>query len=107
MSLGENGTEQFVLTTRVNGKVIGTKPIHDPFHTTRIKMRGFRHAWNALTKGIEVHVSLDGSAGAQRAIMMLDPKVLDQETSNILNERAGQRDRTDGTVGFYVADSHA
>lgn len=100
MYLGEEGTEQFELTTRVNGKEIGRKKVHDPFHHTRVVMRGWKHAWNALTKGIEVNVSLDGSEGAQRAIMTLDPHALTEETRNILIERAEQR-KNSTAMGFY------
>lgn len=109
MHLGEDGTEQFELTTRVNGEVIYKRKIHDPFHCTRVVMKGWKHAWSALTKGIEVQVSVDGSEGAQRAIMTLDPYALDQETRNILIERAEQRQRNSdaGVVGYYAENSHA
>jgi hypothetical protein len=109
MYLGEEGTEQFELTTRVNGVEIRRLKIHDPFHCTRVVMRGWKHAWNALTKGIEVQVSVNGSEGAQRAIMTLDPHALTQETRNILIERVEQRERNGdaGTVGYYVESSHA
>ena len=109
MGLGEINTEQFELVTRVNGAEIKRQKIHDPFHRTRVVMRGWKHAWNALTKGIEVQVSLDGSEGAMRAIMTLDPYALDQETRNILIERSEQRKANDdaGVSGYYAETNHA
>jgi len=87
MHLGETGTEQFTVTTRVDGKLIGQHSVHDPFIRTTVTLRGLRHAWRALF-GFKVQVSLDASEGAQRAIMTLDPYKLAKETELILAARA-------------------
>jgi hypothetical protein len=61
--LGEEGTEQFTVTTRVNQKLIRMQSIHDPFVRTKVTLKGFKHAWNALFGGLAVEVSVDGSPG--------------------------------------------
>jgi hypothetical protein len=103
MHLGEDGTEQFTIITRVNDKMIDSRPIHDPFHCTRVKLRGFRHAWNALTRGIDVQVSVNGSHGAQAAIMCLDPQRLREETNIFLERQAQRREENTaaGLIGYY------
>lgn len=103
-NIGEEGTEQFTVTTRVNEKLIGQQEIHDPFVRTVVKLRGWGHAWRALFGGIKVQVSVDGTHGAQRAIMTLDPRVLQEDTEQFLREMATSRERntTEGTVGYFV-----
>ena len=90
--LGEEGTEQFTVTTLVNGEKIGEQSIHDPFIRSTVGLRGLRHAWNALTRGIKVQVSVNATEGAQRAIMMLDPIRLREETEQILAARERSRE---------------
>src|SRR6476620_10070821 len=80
VQLGETGTEQFEVKCRVNGEIVGDQKIHDPFIRTTVKLRGFRHAWNAIFGGIKIEIALDASEGAQRAIMTLNPIQLAQET---------------------------
>jgi hypothetical protein len=105
MSLGENGTEQFTISTRVNGELIKAQPIHDPFHRTSVHLRGIKHAWTALTKGIRVEVAVDGSHGAVQAVMTLDPRKLEEATQIFLEQQAQRRQANDaaGVVGYYAA----
>jgi len=95
--LGEDGTEQFTVTTRVDGKTIKEQPIHDPFIHNRTVVRISR--WD-LFKGmfrrqfeVKVEVSVRGSEGALRAIMMLDPVALKTESEEILVGRRRNRER--------------
>ena len=60
-------------------------------------MKGWKHAWNALTGGIKVEVTVDGSQGAQRAIMTLDPHALAADSVRIAEER--ERAREAGSDG--------
>lgn len=107
--IGDEGTEQFRITTSLNNEQIRTTAIHDPFATTVITTVLSR--WEAF-KGIfkkrvlQYQVSLDGSEGAIRAIMMLDPVALAEETAEILEERRQSRERN----GYYeglVAQANA
>lgn len=94
--LGENGTEQFVIKTRVDGRVIKEQPIHDPFlHSKTVVGISRWDLFKALFKKqfeVTVEISVRGSEGIQRAIMMLDPKQLEAETAAILDERRRSRD---------------
>jgi hypothetical protein len=107
MMLGEEGTEQFTVTTRVNGELIKAQPIHDPFVRTRVTLKGWGHAWRALFGGICVQVAVDGSHGAQAAIMTLDPKRLDEETQIFIERQVMRRAENDaaGVIGYY-AEKH-
>lgn len=89
--LGEEGTEQFTAETWVNGKQIGFQKIHDPFAHTVVKI-GWRECLVGLFRGLKVEVGIRGSEGAQRAIMTLNPKVLEFETAQILEERRRNRE---------------
>jgi hypothetical protein len=91
MHLGEEGTEQFTVTTRLDGKQIGQQEIHDPFIRTSVRLRGFRHAWNALTKGLNIQVAVNGTHGAMRAVMTLDPYKLQDDTEDFLRDMAMRR----------------
>ncbi len=90
--LGEDGTEQFSVTTRANGEVIGDQKIHDPFIRTTVKLRGWKWAWKALFGGISVQVSVDGTEGASRAVMTLNPHSLSAETAEIMESRRLSRE---------------
>jgi hypothetical protein len=109
MHLGEENTEQFTVTTRVNEKLIKAQKIHDPFIRCTTTLRGFRHAWNALTKGITVTVAVDGSHGAMSAIMTLDPTRLEEDTQIFLERQAQRRTENDqdGIMGYCAAESKA
>jgi hypothetical protein len=85
--LGEDGTEQFTVETRVNGELIRHQEIHDPFICNTTVIYGLRAAWVALVRGIRVEVVVRGSEGAQRAVMTLDPKKLRVDTEEILEAR--------------------
>lgn len=104
-NLGEEGTEQFSIATRVNGKLIADQKIHDPFIRTTVRLRGLRHAWNALFGGIEVWVAVDGTHGANRAVMTLDPRELMSNTEDFLASCHESRSQS-GVMGFY-SDSKA
>ena len=89
--LGEEGTEQFTVTTRVNGEQIGHQKIHDPFIHCTVRLRGFRHFWNALTRGIKVEVSVDASPAASRHIMCMNPYELQAESEVMIAQREATR----------------
>ena len=107
MILGEQGTEQFTVTTRVDGKTIKLQAIHDPFisNTTMVGISRWGHflaIFRPTHTRIEVIVS--GSFGAQRAIMMLDPKQLKLDSEEILDQRRVSREESacsGNTIGFH------
>lgn len=96
--LGEEGTEQFRVTTYANGAKIGDQKIHDPFIRSTTTLRGFGWAWRALF-GIKVQVCVNGSDGASRAIMTLNPHELEAETREIQESR-----KRDSEMRSYVHD---
>src|ERR1700730_6087564 len=96
--LGETGTEQFTITVKQDGKLIREQPLHDPFLWNRTTICMSR--W-ALFKAMfrkqfttTVEVSVRGSEGIMRAIMMLDPKALEAETAAILEDRRLSRENS-------------
>jgi hypothetical protein len=94
--LGENGTEQFLIKTRVDGKLIREQPIHDPFlHNKTVVGISRWDLFRAMFKKqfvVKVEVSVEGTQGVQRAIMMLDPATLQAETDAILADRKLSRE---------------
>jgi hypothetical protein len=107
MMLGETGTEQFTITTRVDGKVIREQPLHDPFLHNKTVVGISR--WD-LFKGmfrkqfeVKVEMSVCGSAAMQRTIMMLDPHKLAEETTAILESRRLSREANAGDNHCYEA----
>lgn len=104
-NIGEEGTEQFTVTTRVNGKQVREQEIHDPFIRCSVTLKGFGHAWRALFGGIKVQVAVDGTHGAMRAIMTLDPNQLQADTEQYLGDMAVSRQNNAaiGVVGYYKA----
>jgi hypothetical protein len=109
MNIGEEGTEQFTVETKLNGKQIGFQKIHDPFIHTTIKLKGLRHAWDVLVHGLTINVNTDGSHGAIRAVMTLDPAKLASDTEEFLREMARRREENDanGVVGYYAVTTKA
>ena len=103
-NIGEEGTEQFTVTARVNEKLIAEQKIHDPFIHSTVTLKGFGHAWRALFGGIKVQVAVDATHGAMRAIMTLDPRVLQEDHDQFLRDMATSRERNaaDGVVGYHV-----
>lgn len=105
--LGEEGTEQFTVTTHHDGNMIAAKHIHDPFITCTTLIRISR--WDLLKAlfkrqyetRIQVHVS--ATEGAQRAIMTMNPEALEMDTKEIIEQRKISRE-TSPTIGYYVAD---
>ena len=89
--LGEEGTEQFTVETRVDGTTIRVQPIHDPFIncTTVTRLGAFQCLKAFFGRGVAIRteVIVRGSEAAQRAIMTLDPEQLTRETEQILEER--------------------
>lgn len=92
MQLGEEGTEQFAIQTKVNRETIKVQKIHDPF--IRNKTAVVLSRWSCLlglfqraSRTVCIEVIVRGSEGAQRAIMMLDPKQLSLDTNKIQHER--------------------
>lgn len=86
--LGDTGTEQFVVTTTQDGKLVAEQRIHDPFihSTTTIAISRwdlFKAMFRRQFK-IKLCVSVSGSAGAQQAIMTLDPADLEMRTAQML-----------------------
>jgi hypothetical protein len=107
--LGESQTEQFTIRTRVDGKIIREQKIHDPFlHSKTIVGISRWDLFCAIFKRqfeIKVEISVEGSQGVQRAIMMLDPVKLEAETQTILEERRKSREQNAGNNHCYVAAS--
>lgn len=102
--IGEEGTEQFSVETVVDGKTIKVQPIHDPFIRATAVTRVSR--WDCfvgifIPLEIRTQVVVNGSEGAQRAIMTLDPKQLAEDTEDILRERKQSRESS-GTVGYFL-----
>lgn len=94
--IGEEGTEQFTVETRVNGDLIRNQPIHDPFIRSRVthtwnRWHCFLGLFNSARRQVVVQVQVDGSEGANRAIMTMDPVALQEDTKQILLARADRR----------------
>lgn len=106
MWLGESGIEQFEVETLLNGKRIGLQSVHDPFIRTTVKLRGFKHAWNALFGGLKIQLRLNATPGAQRVIMMLDPEVMQAETESILKAAKLSRERAGNYDGWQEAKTN-
>lgn len=104
--LGENGTEQFTITTKVDGQVIGTQRIHDPFlcNKTIIKMTFSEWVRLLFKREIKVEISVEGTQGIQRAIMMLDPVELEKETMSILEDRRKSRESQTDNNCYLIGD---
>jgi hypothetical protein len=105
--LGETGTEQFTIETRQDGKLIRSRAIHDPFlhNTTTIAISRW-DLFKALFRKqfiTKIEVSVRGSEGVQRAIMMLDPQALAAETKAILEDRARSRENNAGNNHCFTA----
>ena len=104
--LGELGMEQFEITIRRDEKEVSKLRIHDPFIRTSIRIGISR--WD-LFKALfrkqfetKITVSVDGTDGMVRTIMMLDPEVIAKETEKMQRERAERRANS-ATIG-YVAE---
>jgi hypothetical protein len=82
--LGEQGTEQFTVETKLDGKVIGKQQIHDPFIHNKTVFTLDR--WSAFKQflrptPIKVEVTVRGSHAAQRRIMTMDPEEMQRENA--------------------------
>lgn len=101
--LGEPNTEQFTVTTYLDEKRLNEQAVHDPFARTTVVISRWdllKAAWRGKLK---VQVRVDGSQGAQRAIMTLNPYQLEKDTSEILDERRRSRESS-ATVGYCVGE---
>jgi hypothetical protein len=96
MGVGENGTEQFTIKTRVDGKVIKEQPLHDPFLHNRTVVGISRwDLFKAMFRKqftVTVEISVSGTEGVQRLIMTMDPKAVQAETDQILEQRRLSRE---------------
>jgi hypothetical protein len=105
--LGENGTEQFTIMTRVDGKLIKEQPIHDPFLFNKTVVGISRwDLFKAMFRRqfeVKVEISVHGTEGIQRAIMMLEPEKLEAETKLILEERRLSRENSSGNEHCYTS----
>ena len=103
--LGETGTEQFTITTRVDGKLVKEQPIHDPFlHNKTVVSISRWDLFKALFRRqfeVKVEISVRGTEGVQRAVMMLDPAKLEAETKLMLEERRLSRESNSGNNHCY------
>lgn len=94
--LGENGTEQFTITTRRDGELIREQKIHDPFLNSKTTVAMSR--WELFKAMfckqfiVTIDTSVRGTEGIIRAIMMLDPAELERETAKMLEERRLSRE---------------
>ena len=103
--LGEQGTEQFTIITRQDGKIIREQKIHDPFLWCKTTIGISR--WDLLkamfrkqfTTTVEVQVR--GTEGVMRAIMTLDPAALDRETETMLAARKLSREKRSNSGNCY------
>lgn len=101
--LGEDGTEQFKIKTRVDGALIKEQLLHDPFLHSKTVVGISR--WDLLKAvfrkqfSVTVEMSVSGSEGVQRAIMMLDPVLLAKETETMLEDRRISRE-INGSMGI-------
>ena len=105
-NIGEEGTEQFTVSTRVNGEKVAEQKIHDPFIHSTVKhtLSRWEHFKQVFApKVITVQIAVDGSHGAMRAIMTLDPIRLQQDSEEWLRDMATCRERNsaEGVVGYY------
>jgi len=103
--LGKTGTEQFTIETRQDGKLIRSQAIHDPFLHNKTTIAISR--WD-LFKALfrrqfitTIEVSVRGTEGVQRAVMMLDPVKLEAETKLLLEERRLSRESNSGSNHCY------
>jgi hypothetical protein len=102
--LGDEGTEQFTVETILDGESIGVQKIHDPFIFNETVIMLSR--WDCFLsifrrRRICVEVHIQGSLGAQRAIMTLDPERMARDTEEILEQRRLSRENSVG--GFCYA----
>jgi hypothetical protein len=107
--LGENGTEQFTITVKQDGKLIREQKLHDPFlwNSTTIALSRW-DLFKALFRKqfvTTVEVKVDGTQGVVRAVMMLDPERLQAETEKILADRARNRESNSGETHGFIAEA--
>lgn len=106
--LGETGTEQFTITTRVDGKVIREQLIHDPFlHNKTVVSISRWDLFKALFRrqfSTTVEVAVRGTEGVMRAVMCLDTVALAAETAKMLEERRKSREENAGNNHCYSAN---
>ena len=105
--LGENGREQFVVTTYQDGKRIAEQKIHVPFIRCTVTICISR--WDLFKAMLrkqfqtKINVCVDASEGMVRTIMMLDPDSVDRETMAILDARRKSREDGAAANNCYIA----
>src|ERR1017187_8897174 len=96
MMLGENGTEQFAITTRVDGKLVREQKLHDPFlHSKTVLCISRWDLFKAMFRkqyAVTVETFGSGTEGVMRAIMTLDTEALNNETATMLEDRRRSRE---------------
>jgi hypothetical protein len=105
--LGESGTEQFTLRTRVDGRLIREQAIHDPFlHNKTVVGISRWDLFKAMFRKqytVTVETSVSGTEGVQRAIMTLDTDALARETAIMLEDRRKSRESSSGSNHCYTS----
>jgi hypothetical protein len=89
--VGDPGTEQWTITVKRDGVLVGEQKLHDPFlhNTTTIAISRW-DLFKALFRKqflTKIEVSLRATEGMQRRIMMMDPHEVAAESEAILEER--------------------
>jgi len=64
--------KQFTYSIELNGERLSGSEIDDPFIHSTVHLRGFRHAWNALTKGITIRFNVGGTRKAIANVFAAD-----------------------------------
>lgn len=94
--LGEEGTEQFTVTTKLNGRVIGEQKIHDPFIHSTLVIGWLDMVRCLLTAKCRVEVSVRGTQSVQARIMTLDPEDLQREEAEREEYARARRSQASG-----------
>jgi hypothetical protein len=106
--LGETGTEQFTIRTRVDGRLIREQAIHDPFlHNKTVIGISRWDLFKAMFRKeytVTVETSVSGTEGVQRAIMTMDTEALARETALILEDRRQSRESSKGNNHCFAAN---
>lgn len=109
VQLGEEGTEQFTVEVMVDGKIVKSQAIHDPFihNTTTVWISRWDH-FKAIFKKrvIVVQVGVSGSLGAIKTVMNLDPKRLQEVTAEMMKNAELSRKEFGGGIGVAAAEAY-
>ena len=64
--------KQFSYSIEINGEHFASGEIDDPFITSRVVIKGWQAAWDALTKGIAVRFHVTGTRKAIANVFSAD-----------------------------------